>query len=366
MRGAAVATASAGAVTSLDGTRLFAAEDAGGDTILRTVDTRTGQVVGEYKLRGRWAPRAAPVGGQRVALTAPPAAGASPFLPAGRKRTEILIATPGKEVARLDLAGNLVPDTFDTSGNGLYVLDWLPPTAPHHYRVRWVDLIGGAVIPLNTIAKTPVPQGAEEEMSGEGRLAVYSPRQGMLFTLYTHQPDHQHTRDLIADRRSNVHAFVHSLNLTQRWAYCVDLPAPFGEGDGSTHTIAEDQTGRSLYVYDGASGSLAVVDTENLALGSPQPPQVVTVPRAAGTAYAAAATQRVFLGGDAAVHVVRPDGSVIATWKVADKVRGLGVSADGSRLYVGQSDRVLMLDATSGRQTGWVAVPGLVALRRAL
>lgn len=365
VRGAVVAPASAGAVASLDGTRLFAAEAAGADTTLRTVDVRTGKILAAQRLAGRWVPRASSTAGLRVALTAPPEPGASAFLPAGRRRTEILVATPEKEVVRLDLTGNLVPDTFDSSGDGLFVLDWLPAGAPDHYRVRCVNLPNGAVTPLNTIDKVPVPDGAEEQMRGEGRLAVYSTRQSMLFTLYTHQPDHQHTRDLVADRRSNVHAFVHSLHLAQRWAYCVDLPAPFGEGDGAAHTITEDTDGGTIYVYDGSSGSLAAVATGDLAMGVPQPPRIVAVPRCTGTAYAAAATGRVFLTGDAAVRSVRPgDGSVLASWPVPDAVRGLALSADGSRLYVGQPDRVLLLDAASGQRTGEVSVPGLVALRR--
>ncbi len=367
VRGAQVAPALAAGVLSLDSSRLFSAEAAGDSTTLRTIDTRSGSLVGTQRLAGRWVPRAGAADGRLVALTAPDGPGATAFLPAGRRRTEVVVAGPDTEIVRLDLPGNLVPDAFTAAGDGLFVLDWLPATAPHHYRVRCVDFASRALTPLNTIAKVPVPPGAEEEMAGEGRLAVFNREQSMLYTLYTHQPDHRHTRDRIAGRSTGVHAFVHSLHLTQRWAYCVDLPAPFGEGAGAAHTIAAAPGEHSVYVLDAASGSLAVINAAMLGSGAPQPPAVVSVPRSSGTAYAAAAGDLLFLSGDSSVHVVSPrDGSVVATWPVAGEIRGLAAGRDGSRLYVGRPDRVTMLDAATGAGLGDVAVPGLVALRRAI
>ncbi|GAA1770357.1 hypothetical protein GCM10009681_47200 [Luedemannella helvata] len=367
VRGARVAPALAAGVLSLDGARLFSAEAAGDDTTLHTIDTRSGSVVDTRRLAGRWVPRAGSADGRLVALTAPDGPGATAFLPAGRRRTEIVVAGADTEPVRLDLPGNLVPDAFTAGGDGLFVLDWLPATAPRHYRVRCVDLASRALTPLNTIAKVPVPPGAEEEMAGEGRLAVFNPGQSMLYTLYTHQPDHRHTRDRLAGRSTGVHAFVHSLNLIARWAYCVDLPAPFGEGTGTAHTIAADPDERSVYVLDAASGSLAVINAALLGSGTPEQPAVVSVPRSGGTAYAAAARDLLFLSGDSSVHVVRPrDGSVLATWPVAGGIRGLAASRDGSRLYVGLPDRVAVLDAATGTGLGDVAVAGLVTLRRAI
>ena len=113
-----------------------------------------------------------------------------------------------------------------------------------------LDLASGKVGPLLTRAKAPVPAGAEEEMHGEGRQAVLSPDREVLYTLYTHQPGHRHTRDLIAGRRGNVHAFVHVLHLNERWAYCLDLPGPFGTGPASGHAVAVSADGGQLAVVD--------------------------------------------------------------------------------------------------------------------
>ena len=103
--------------------------------------------------------------------------------------------------------------------------------------------------PLLLRDKTLVPPGAEEEMRGEGRQAVLSPDRTRLYTLYLHQADHQHTRDLLPGRHApdgtTVHAFVHVLSLTEGWAYCLDLPAPFGEPAAGTHalTVSPDGAG---------------------------------------------------------------------------------------------------------------------------
>ena len=129
--------------------------------------------------------------GRRVAV---PAGGP------GRTRRSWSPTGPARRT-RFTLPGCVEPEAFSAAGDALFVLDYLPPTAPgplpgprarpgHRRRSQ----------PLLTRDKQVVPAGAEEEMRGQGRQAVYSPGQQYLFTLYTHQPDHQHTRDLLAGR----------------------------------------------------------------------------------------------------------------------------------------------------------------------
>ena len=222
--------------------------------------------------------------------------------PAARADTTLLVTTDRRQ-QRYDLDGVVEPDAFTRDGLGLFVLEWLPPEAPDRYRVRLLDLASGAVEPLLTRNKVPVPSGAEEEMQGDGRQAVLSPDRQILYTLYTHQPDHQHTRDLIVGRRGNVHAFVHVLHLTQRWAYCLDLPQPFGEGPADGHAVAVSAEGRRLAVVDVTSGSLVYADTDALTVG-----RVVRVQPEAGAASLVLTPdgRRAFVG--AATTVVVLDG----------------------------------------------------------
>jgi DNA-binding beta-propeller fold protein YncE len=345
------------AVSTPDGATVYVTTpDGASDTILETLDTATMQTRARVGVPGRWQPRITSPDGTIVALTAPD-------LRAARAETTILIADPRGARQRLSLAGNYQPDAFRIDGSGLFVLDWLPPKAPDRYRVRVVDLGTGALGPLYTRDKTPVPTGAEEEMQGEGRQAVFAPGAQTLYTLYTHQPGHQHTRDLLAGgRKTPVHAFVHTLDLQVGWAYCIDLPDPFGHGPAEGHTIAITPDGRRLLIADRTSGRLAVVNTSDLTVS-----KVVAIPTGTGSASSAVSPDgtRLYLGGDSRIHVV--DLSTLTTgapWKVGGAVRGLAVSKDGQRVFVGLPGALGWRQAVSGLELGRLAVPGLTELRR--
>ena len=62
----------------------------------------------------------------------------------------------------------------------------------------------------------------------------------------------------------HVHAFVHVLSLAEGWAFCLDLPLPFGVCPSEAHALAVSPDGRRLYVADLASGSVAAADTSRL------------------------------------------------------------------------------------------------------
>ena len=58
--------------------------------------------------------------------------------------------------------------------------------------------------------------------------------------------------------------------------------------------------------------------------------------------------------------------NIVAMWSVGSPVRGLAVSADGTRLLVGYPGAVGWFDSGSGRPLGRMPVPGLTELRRVL
>ncbi len=344
-----------------DGMTVYTTASAGVDTELTAVETRTGRRTAGPRLAGAWTPRVVSADGRLVALAAP-GSGEVTHVPSGRVRTPLVVADTSREVARLELAGNIVPDAFSTGGERLFVLDWLPATAPDRYRVRQVELATGQSAALLTRVKSPVPPGAEEEMSGEGRMAVYAPNRQVLYTLYTHQPDHRHTRDLIAGRPGNVHAFVHTLHLGEQWAFCVDLPAPFGQGPGAGHALAITPEGGEFYVADVTSGRFAVVGTEGLSV---QETREGT--KGSGTAYAAATFRQVLVAVGSTVHALPRDAAPVwRSWDAGGVVRGLGASPDGKRVYAALPDAVAWFDAATGQRLGSVAVPGVSSLDRVL
>lgn len=344
-------------IATADGLAVYATAPEGADTALWRIDTATGRASTRVKLPGRWVPQAVSATGTKVAFT-PNAEGVTKGRPAGRDVTPVLIADVTGAQHRLELRGNFVPEAFTEDLAGLFVLEWLPPTVPDRYRVRVVDLATKTAGPLYTRAKAPIPPGAEEEMRGDGRQAVLGLDRTTLYTLYTHQPDHQHTRNLVSGRPGNVHAFVHTLNLTARWAYCVDLPHPFGEAPASGHTMTISPNGDRLFVADVTSGTVAEISTEELAVR-----RTATLTRGTGTGYAAADRDRLFIGVGTAVRTVDLGRLGPATeWPVRQPVNGLVLTPDGQRLYVGQTDAVSWHDPATGTELGRAAVPGLVCL----
>ncbi|MEH1167725.1 hypothetical protein V6V47_20305 [Micromonospora sp. CPCC 205539] len=346
-------------IATADGMAIYATAPQGADTAFWRIDTTTGHTSTRVVLPGRWVPQAVSAAGTTVALT-PTAANVTTGRPAGRDVTPVLIADLRGVRHRLELRGNFVPETFTDDLAGLFVLEWLPPTAPDRYRVRVVDLGTRVPGPLSTRTKTPVPPGAEEEMRGDGRQAVLRPDRTTLYTLYTHQPDHQHTRDLISGRPGNVHAFVHTLHLTERWAYCVDLPHPFGEAPASGHAMAITPGGDRLLVTDVTSGTVAEINTEDLTVR-----RTAALAGGAGNGHAAADDGRLFVGAGRIVRTAHlADLGRATEWPVREPVAGLVLSPGGERLYVGQVGAVSWHDTATGAELGRVAVPGLVALHR--
>ncbi|GAA2854938.1 hypothetical protein Acy02nite_73460 [Actinoplanes cyaneus] len=321
---------------------------------LSLIETATGAQTAAIGVAAGWLPRVISPDGRACALTRTPAA----VIPSGRARTPLTVVTDGN-AREYDLPGTIEPDAFSTAADGLFVLDWLPAGNPGHYRVRRLDLASGRLEPLLTRNKVPVPNGTEEEMRGEGRQAVLTRGGQLLLTLYTHQPGHQHTRDLISGRPGNAHAFVHVLNLAEGWAYCLDLPHPFGEGPAQGHAIAADTWGAA--VVDSTSGKIAYASTESLAVD-----RVVSAPLPAGTttALAIGPDRRLFAGaGDRIIVLNRESDAVEATWPVPGQVRGLGLSRDGTRLYAGTAGAVHWFSAADGAHLGSRPVPDPADLR---
>jgi hypothetical protein len=353
------------AVAAADGSRLYATKPLeGGGTVLSGVESSTGREVERVTLAGRWVPRVVSPTGRLVVLTP---AEATPGLsvawgsghPTARTRSRIMIAGYGRVAHDVQLTGNFEPDALTYDETGLFVLEWLPATAPDRYRVRLMDFATGTPQPLFTRDKRPVPTGAEEEMRGEGRQAVLRPGGNVLYTLYTHQPDHQHTRDIVAGRASGVHAFIHVLHLVERWAYCLDLPEPFGHGPAAGHALAVSRDTRWLMVADVTSGRLAFADAESLTIS-----RTVALPAGGGTASVAAGAGRCFVGCGESIHVVdEATGGVTGTWNAGGEIRGLGVSLDGARLYVARPDGIAWLDSWSGEHLDWALVSGVLSVR---
>jgi hypothetical protein len=124
----------------------------------------------------------------------------------------VLDGISGAQRARFELPGNIEPEAFSIDGSQLVVLD-------HHdvgYRVQLLDLTTGDRYDTSDGNKNPIG-----DMTGHRVRGVLSEDRTLLATLYQNPGDPEEP------------AFVHVLNLSG-FAYCVDLPAAFGESpDGN-------------------------------------------------------------------------------------------------------------------------------------
>jgi DNA-binding beta-propeller fold protein YncE len=352
-------------VASPDWSRLYAVR---GDKLV-TFDPATNRELAGTALPRRLTARVASAAGTLVALTADSSAHPT-TRPTGRERTTIVVADPSgvRQVREFDLAGNFEPEAFSADDAYLFVLEYLPANAPERYRVRRVELATGQVQPLLLRDKQLIPAGAEEEMRGEGRQAVLSPDRTRLYTLYLHQGDHQHTRDLLpgrhgADGRA-VHAFVHVLSLNEGWAYCLDLPDPFGLHPAGAHALTVSPDGRSLYIGEMTTKQIAIADTESLTVT-----KVATLPddQPAGDGTAMVTSpdgDALYLGSSNVLR--RLDSAtlrVAGAWAMPAAVRGLAVSPDGRQVLIGQAGSIARVDTSTGRILDTFAAGGLLTLR---
>jgi hypothetical protein len=337
-----------------------------------------GQVVSNHVVAGRLAARAATTGGNLVALATATdsaladgdSAGEAPYRPAGRDRTTISVLAGEQERYRFDLAGCLEPEAFDVSGGQLFLLEYLPPRSPDSYRVRVLTLSTGTVGRLAPFPKQFPPQD-EDTMWGEGRQAVYDAGRSMLFTLYTQQRPDRPPADAAQrspqssgrNREAQVHAFVHTLSLADGWAYCVDLPEPFGQGPAAGHTIARSPVSGVLYAIDATSGSIAVIDPSSLAVS-----RVGKTGGGSGTAASVMTPdgRTLFLSAGSMLNQLDPtDLSITNQWPLPVPVRGIAAGPDSQRIYVGQPDSILALEPAGGPVVDRIPVSGLKKLRHA-
>lgn len=325
---------------------LFTTAAQGGVTTLNERSIPAGQTMSEISIEDDLIARVVSGSGKRVALMPPREVGDSPYLPAARSRTELVVAnTVTHKISTYALGGNFEPEAFSTDDRRLYLIEYLPAAAPERYRVRILKLSSGRVSRIGRLKSA-----APDQMRGTGRTQILAPSEDVLYTLYTRQsPNRAHGGAISARRHRPVYAFVHTLNLREGWAHCIDLPVPFGTGIATTSALATSLNGGRLFVADPSTGALAAIDPHDLK---------VLVTGSLGltddSGRAAAATlnpsgDTLYVSVGSTVSVV--DATTLEplrSWSLPGPATGLQTSVDGRILYVALQDGVLMLDTGDG------------------
>jgi hypothetical protein len=344
-----------GAVSSADGARIYTSSVDGGRTLIRAVDAANGQEVSRSSVRGDLDIRVVSSTGRQAALMQPLPPGYDAWTPVPRSNTRIVVADPSgsAEPVRYRLRGNFEPEAFSTDSRQLFLIQYLPAETPAVYRVTVLDLASGSVRPAFGPYKAPA-----ERMPGTRLEQVPAVDGSKLFTLYTSERPGFAPHDAPVARNAIV-SFVHVLSLREGWAHCVGLPKPFWHQPGSAEAMAVSPDGSTLYVVDADKGLVVTMDTESLDVSRPYRVELPDPgPRTTATVSSDGAVLFVgTAGGDGAVTAIDTASfEATHTWSTAGGVSGLGLSMDGSRLYVALTDRLDVLDATSGRDLGAVDV----------
>ena len=199
----------AAAVAALDGSAVFSIRD--GELV--RIDPDTNDVMSSWDLpRDMASISAVAPEGRWVALTDRPAGYDASQL---RTATELVVFDPatGSETHRIPFTGDVRPEAFSVNGTLVFALDH----RGDHYRVQTIILATGERYDTSNRDKTL----EREDMHGTTVRGVLNGDRTVLATLY---------RDPGNDKDP---AFVHILDLVHGWAYCADLPRPFGEGPGT-------------------------------------------------------------------------------------------------------------------------------------
>lgn len=316
---------------SADGQRFLAAE-AGQATLY---DARFGHQLNTFEI-GDWELSALSPTGARAVLWQ---LGTATYKDGKQQTTtsiKILNTANGVPQHELHLDGHFEVDALAVNGQSLFLIERLSGTQADQYVIRLYDLSKESLLadPIRS-------KGADEIMAGYAWGGVGTPNGEWLLTLYV-------------STLCNV-AFVHALNLNNGFAICILLPSGAGEFEKLKQyslTLAPD--GQRLYAANTALGTvaeIALVLNESVPAVTRQaqfPAQAESAGRNL-SALTEDGRKLYFSNGVDVWAYATETGAVLNPFRVAGPIEGLGVSADGRRLFVMQNGERLMLDTLSAQ-----------------
>lgn len=351
-----------GAVASLGGSWLLSATPSAGSTVLQTFDGADAEPASAVRLAGTLDVRVVAESGEAVALMDPLPDGWDPEVPLPRSRTPIVVADPTgvMEPRTYDLRGNFEPEAFSTDDRRLFLIQHLPAEAPTVYRVTVLNLRTGRVVPVFGPFKGPA-----ERMPGIRLQQVLSPNADQLYTLYSSARPGYAPHHAPVPNGATV-SFVHVLSLQDGWAHCVGLPEELWDRPASEQAMATSPNGGLLYIADPTLGLVTVMDTASLEIRTYTIDLSVSGVRRTSAVVSGDGSALFLATAGEHPGITRIDTDtfdVVRRW-VTDDVSGLGLSADGERLYVASDDRVEVMDATTGSDLAGVAVASPAPIER--
>jgi len=348
------------AVRAADGSRIYRTEEADGATVVEVLDPESGDIVASTSLGAKLEIRAvSPLGGA-AALMAPRPPGGDLYVPSPREVTSInVVWLDGREAANYTLKGNFEPETFSTDESTLFLLEFYPATAPDRYFVRQLDLTTGEITEVTT-PDQEIGIELNPEMRGHARAQAMAPDGSYLFSLYTIGQDEAPVHDP-ADPGTDRWAFVHTLNLVEKWSHCIFLPLPFGTGVESALSLGIAGDGRDLFVVDASTEAVARIDARKLQIDA-----VEVIPGLASSMARplAVGPEIVYIGMDHSVlemgrETLIPNAAFVVNqsdgWL---PITGLELAPDGRTLRVAHHNTISVLDMPTEKVVATLTSPG--------
>lgn len=348
------------AVRAPAGENIYRAETKDDTTIVEVLDPDSGTVLTSTNVGGDLEIRAvSPLGGA-VALMTPRPNSADLYVPEPREATSInIVWSDGRPTRNYSLTGNFEPETFSTDEKTLFLLEFYPALAPDRYFVRQLDLGSGEV----SAVTTPDQQLGIElnpEMRGHARAQAMAPDGSFLFSLYTIASGEEPVHDPAAPSEDRW-AFVHTLNLKEKWSHCIFLPLPFGTVAESALSLGMATDGSDLFVIDAGTEHVARIDARNL--------YVEKVEKIPGLGYPTArplavGPEIVYIGLDWSVLEMGRDNLIPnAAFVVNDvsgnlPITGLELATDGRTLRIAHGASISVLDMPTEKIIATLTSPG--------
>ena len=214
------------AVAALDGSAVFSIRRSPAGDQLARIDPDTGTAVSSWPLTAGAASIGAVAPGGRWVVLTDREAGYSAPEPRPSTKLFVFDAVDGRMTYQLDLSGDLRPEAFSVNGSLVFALDY----RGDHYRVETIEL--ATSMHYDTASRDKAVE--REDMHGNAVRGVLSRDHTLLATLYRNPGD------------DDEPAFVHILDLRNGWAYCADLPAPFGSDAEHADRIELTPAGTAL------------------------------------------------------------------------------------------------------------------------
>lgn len=347
------------AVKTADGSKVVRAGAEGETTEVQVLNPTSGEVVTSTKVDGVLKIRAVSPFGGVVALMGPRPVTADLYVPEARDQTSIKVVwSDGRGPRDYLLDGNFEPETFSTDEETLFLLEFFPPLEPDRYYVRQLDLASGEITGVET---TDQEQGIElnPEMRGHARAQAMSPDGTYLFSLYTIGKGEDPVHDP-NDPGTDRWAFVHTLNLEEKWSHCIFLPVPFGTESESAMSLGISEDGSDLFVIDASTESVARIDAQGLQVEVTETVRGLYSPDARPLAVG---PEIVYVGmGDSVLEMGRdnliPNAAFIVTTTMASlDVHGLELAPDGRTLRIAHGSSISVLDMPTERVIATLTSP---------